>query len=243
MGQRRQTISSISGILVGLFVSVVTAEATTVQLRDAVGGESATGEPGWYFLTGTGSITSGTIDNGSFGDLRGGTYSFEADYGMGWESLLTYCLEPDAQIGFGVNTGSAVGLPYELTTLDQFAGLTATDEDYIEILWANAFAESQTSREKAAAFQMIVWELVRDGGFDFSAGTFQLNGNDAFTAGVIAQAQQWVGNIDGGQWTSRTDLQLLSHPDSQDYLTPVPEPATVSLLLLGAGAMVWRKRR
>ena len=243
MGQGSRAAGSILGIIFGLFVQSVTVRAMTVQVRDAVGGESATGEPGWYFLTGTGSISSGTISNGSFGALRGGTYAFDVDFGAGWESLLTYCLEPDAEIGFGMNSGEAVGLPYELTTLDQFAGLTSADENYLEILWANAFADSQTSREKAAAFQMIVWEVVRDGDFDLGVGSFRLNGGDVFTAGVLSQAQQWINNIDGGQWTSRTDLHLLTNPDSQDYLTPVPEPATLSLIALGALVSMRRRRR
>ncbi len=242
VAQITRAAGSILGIIVGLFGLGSVARATTVQVRDAVGGESATREPGWYFLAGTGSISSGTINDSSFGDLRGGTYDFDADYGAGWEPLLTYCLQPDEGIGFGMNTGGTVGLPYELTTLDQFPGLTPADEQYIEILWANAFADSQTSREKAAAFQMIVWEAVRDSAVHLTADSFRLNGGDPFTAGVLAQAQQWINNIEGGQWTNRTDLMLLMNPSSQDFLTPVPEPASLSLLVLGAAAALRRRK-
>ncbi len=226
------------------FVCASSVRAATVQVRDAVGGESATGEPGWFFLTGTGSLTNGTINGSAFGDLRGGTYDFEADYGAGWEALLTYCLQPDEGIGFGLNSGTAVGLPYELTTLDQFPGITPDDERFLEILWSNAFADSFSVRARAAAFQMLVWEVVRDGIVDLRAGTFQLNGAaDAFSAEVLAIAEQWIGNIEGGPWTTRTDLMLLTHPESQDFLTPIPEPATLSLIVIGAGLALNRRKR
>jgi len=238
-----QAAGLVPGIVCAILGFARPALATTVQIRDAVGGESATGEPGWYFLTGTGSISSGTFNNGSFGDLRGGTYAFDADYGAGWVPLRTYCLQPDEGIGFGMNNGGAVGIPYELTTLDQCPGLTPADQNLIETLWANAFTDSQTSREKAAAFQMIVWEAVRDGNVNLTADSFRLNGGDPFTAGVLAQTQQWVNNIEGGEWTSRIPLMLLTNPTSQDFLTPVPEPATISLLVLGGAAAVLRRRK
>lgn len=219
--------------------------AQTVQVRDAVGGENEVGAPDGFYLTGTGSIISGTnaIDE-FFRDLHIGTLDLQLDFGLGggWEDFLTYCLELNQQIGFGINTeDNAVGLPYQLTTLGSFGGMTAADQIALEILWANAFADSTTSRVKAAAFQSLAWELVNDGSVDLEAGNFMLDGSDPHTFSVLAQANAWYDNIENGTWTTRTELMLLTHPDSQDLLIPIPEPATLSLLLLGAGVALRRR--
>jgi PEP-CTERM motif-containing protein len=219
----------------------------TVQLRDAVTGENEDGVPPGFFLTGTGSIISAT--NGTdefFRELHTGTYDFEIDrnMGAGWEAFLTYCLELNQQIGFGVHTpdNTAVGLPYQVTSLSSYPGFTSADENALETLWANAFADSTTSRVKAAAFQSIAWELANDSSVDFLSGNYKLDTSDPHTADVLAQANAWYTNIQNGTWTSHTDLLLLTNPDSQDFLIPVPEPATLSMLLLGCGALLRRRR-
>jgi hypothetical protein len=219
--------------------------AQTVQVRDAVGGENEDGVPDGFFLTGTGSITRGT--NGLdefFRDLHTGTYDLQLDFGLGggWEDFLTYCLELNQQIGFGINTeDNAVGLPYQLTSLSSFSGLTSAEVDALELLWGNAFIDSTTSRVKAAAFQTLAWELVNDSAVDLQSGNFMLDENDPHTANVLAQANAWYDNIENGTWTTRTELMLLTHPDSQDMLIPIPEPATLSLLMVGAGLIARRR--
>ncbi len=158
-----------------VLVIPVIADGQTVQVRDAVGGENEDGVPPGFFLTDTGGLTSGT--NGLdefFRELHTGTYDFELDSGLGggWQDFLTYCIELNQQIGFGINTeDNAGGLPYQLTSLSSFGGVTPADENALEILWANAFADSTTSRVKAAAFQTLTWELVNDGSVDLMAGS------------------------------------------------------------------------
>lgn len=230
-----------------LLVSTAACLGQTVQIRDAVTGESEDGVPPGFFLTGTGSHISATngIDE-FFRDLHAGTFDFEIDYNMGggWQSLLTYCPELNQQIGFGVHTpdNTAVGLPYQIVPLSSFSGYSASERDALEILWANAFADSTTSRIKAAAFQSLTWELANDSSFDLSTGNFKLDSADPHTSAVLSQANAWYTNIQNGTWTSHTELQLLTNPDSQDFLLPVPEPATLSMLLLGCGALMRRRR-
>jgi hypothetical protein len=234
-------------VLVLAFMSYTPAylAAQPVQVRDAVGGENENAVPNGFYLTGTGGITSGT--NGLdefFRDLLTGTYDLQLDMGLGggWEDFLTYCLELHQQIGIGINTeDNAVGLPYQLASLNSFGPFTAADENALELLWGNAFVESTTSRVKAAAFQALAWELANDVSVDLQAGNFMLDDGDAHSASVLAQANAWYDNIESGAWTTRTELMLLTHPDSQDLLIPIPEPATLSLLLVGAGLLARRR--
>lgn len=219
----------------------------TIQVRDAIGGENAEAEPGWFYLTGTGAYTQGT--NGLdefFRDLHTGTFDLEIDfnYGQGgsWQELLTYCIELREGITFGPNIeDNANGLPFELAELTTINGITSDEQDILEILWSNAFAESTASRAGAAAFQSVVWEVVNDESVDLMGGNFMLNENDPHTAQVITQAQGWLDNVEDGTWTSRTPLMALTNPESQDLILPIPEPASISLLLVGAGMVLRRK--
>lgn len=222
------------------------AVAQTVQVRDAVGGENAEGVPGWFFLTGTGSYTQGTNgQNEFFRELHTGTFDYEIDFGLGagWEDFLTYCIELSQGIVLGINSeDNAGGLPFQIAPMSLLVDIDADEKLALETLWANAFPDSTTSRVKAAAFQSLIWELANDEAFDLSSGNFMLDDRDSHTFDVLNQANLWFTNSQDGTWTSRTELMLLTNPDSQDLIIPIPEPATLGLLILGAGAALRRRR-
>lgn len=230
-------------IIAGLFAPA--ALAVPVQVRDAATGESENGVVPGFYLTGTGAQTRATNGLDEFyRNLSTGTLDLEYDLGLGagWQAFLTYCLEINQDIGFGVHhNNTPSGIAYDLQPLNAFPGLTGIDQVALEILWSNAHATSLTSRVNAAAFQALAWELVIDGTVDLLSGGFKLDGNDAHAAAVLSQANAWYENIENGTWTTRTELMLLTHPNSQDLLIPIPEPATLSLLLVGAGAVLRRR--
>ncbi len=228
----------------GLVLAAGSSQASMVQVRDAVGGESSTGSPGGFYLTDTGNSLRGTADGGSATFLAAGTFDFEADFGSGFESLHTYCLEPLVDIAFGEAPGDLVGVKYADTAITDI-GLSALDIEFIEILWANAFATSQTGNTEAAAFQSIIWEITQDGAdvFDVDAGNYNLNLAFSETAAVAALATEWFDNIDTGVWTSRADLAALTSSGSQNLLYEVPAPGSAALAAVGLGCMGGRRRR
>ena len=231
------------------------AAAITVQVRDAVGGESNNGPEAGYFLeqTARGGDPRGTYANGPTEPLFSGLFDFEADYGQGWQELLTYCAEPVQGIQFGLNPPDTVGLSYELVPLAGLNGVTPSEAAFLEILWANAFQltvaqpgdDVTEASARASAFQSIVWEFNQDDSIDLTTNDginqFRFVLGDNFTNRVYDIASEWIGKIQSQEWTDSTPLYALYSEVSQDLLTTVPEPGTALALL--AGLAFIRRRR
>lgn len=234
----------ITTALVGLALSATAAQASFVQVRDAMGGESASGEPGGLYLVGTGNSLRGTADGGTNAFLFTGTFDFEADFGEGFEALFTYCLEPLVDISFGTAPGDDIGEKYEVTQLNELS-LSANDIEYLEILWGNAFALSQAGDTEAAAFQSVIWEIVQDGkdGFNLTEGQYDLNTAFSDTLAAKNLADEWFTNIDNGTWTQRTQLAALTSGASQNLLFAHPTPGTAVCTAAGLGMIGIRRRR
>lgn len=219
------------------------SQASLVQVRDAVGGEFANGNPGGPLLVGTGSTLNGSASNGSDGPLYVGTFDLEQNYGSGWAPLITYCTEPNQNFLFGYNPPDSVGITYTTDALTNGHGFTATEANYVQILWANKWADSQTSAAKAAAFQSVVWEFTEDNTINLTAGNFRLNPGDPYTNSVLLIAQGWINNITSGQWTNAANLIVLTNPQSQDFLAQVVPAPGAALGLLGGVLAMGRNRR
>ena len=234
----------VVGVAAFALVAADRSHASLVQVRDAVGGEFANGNPGGPLLVGTGSTLNGSASNGSDGPLYVGTFDLEADYGGGFTSLITYCTEPNQNFLFGYNPPDSVGLTYQTDALTNGHGFNLTEANYMQILWANAFADSQTSAAKAAAFQSVVWEFTEDNSINLTAGNFRLNPGDTYSNQVLGIAQGWINNITGGTWTSAANLIILTHPESQDYLAEVVVPGPgAGVAFLGGLMAIGRRRR
>jgi hypothetical protein len=112
------------------------------------------------------------------------------------------------------------------------------------------FFETATDAEKGGAFQLALWELVYDGGNaatpSLAGGNFSADGS----ASAIGVAQNWLNDIDTPAAANKYQLIGLLHPTNQDQLTaisvvdpnPVPAPAGVVLLGIGAVALYARRR-
>ena len=215
-----------------------TSHASLVQVRDAPGGTDPFGAPDGYLLAGTGSPINGTVNGGAFQTLGVGAFGLEANWGSGFQPLITYCIEPTSSISFGLNPADLVGAPYQTAALTD-AGFTAQEAAWLGILWAYAYALSLTSPLYAAAFQAVIWEFKQDDPVhSFTSGNFDLDFNQAYTLDVINTAEGWLNNILGGTWTDSVALIALTSADSQDFITtPVPAPGAATALLVGLGLM------
>ncbi len=231
--------------LLGAFVCAVAcadASGSFVRVRDAEGGESSLGSPGGYYLEGTGSLARAALD-GSPRHAAMGVFDFELSYGGTWEELLTFCTEPDIEIGFDEWPGDPDGFLYESVPLAS-GGFSDADALVLETLWANAYTLTLGDRTAAGAFQTIVWELIRDTEIDFTSGSFALIETHPDTGAFGALARTWLDNIESGAWSGRVALHVLTTPFSQNLLMPkrfLPAPGTPAVV--GCIAVVWRRKR
>jgi hypothetical protein len=113
----------------------------------------------------------------------------------------------------------------------------------------------------SAAIQMSVWEIAFEAeGSPYNVGTgeFRMSGSgltglNGGTASAFTLAQGYLGNINSGTWSAADPnytLRMLVPQDAdnnqtQVFLvsTPVPEPSTWALLILGFGVVGGAMRR
>lgn len=164
-------------------------------------------------------------------------------------SLKTWCIDLTQYISTNVSPYSVLGpgfgsfvLPY-----DNGAALTALFDQYY-----GTFASNQTND---AAFQLAIWELVRDGTpgtlVSLTDGTFRVSGNDA----AAQLATTWLNGLDlnaTGSW----QVYQLHSDDLQDQIfatqgggtgqgVPLPTAAWGGIALLagmGVTRLAWRRR-
>lgn len=146
---------------------------------------------------------------------------------------------------------SVVNGPMNMTSLDQeyyySSGLWmgSAKANYIRELWGRDFdpawitgADAQMAEAFSAAIFEIIYET--DSSWDVTSGTgFYCTGLEESATNT---ANTWLSQLNGDTAYFANNLYAVSRYDGQDYVVQTPEPATLSLLAVGAAALLRRRK-
>ena len=117
-----------------------------------------------------------------------------------------------------------------------------TKADYIRELWGRYFdtawlAGGTENQQMGEAFGIAVWEIINEtDSWDVTSGA----GFSATNVEKAGLANQWLGSLNKDTSQFNNNLVSLGNASSQDFVS-VPEPATISLLIIG-GLSLFSKR-
>ncbi len=180
---------------------------------------------------------------------RGGImFGFRSDLPAGFgvdntvpSFFLASCVEVGEAIDLPANNThlNVANLLGSTTTLGGISGPVFFDTartSWAEKLWGT-FATQATNATTARAFQLALWEIAFDDDLTLDGpGTPFFVDLAQYQPGITDLAESWLAAIradDGVDQLARTRLLLMSATGLQDLVTPIPEPATLVMLLSG----------
>jgi hypothetical protein len=254
---KKLLLSTVMGLGLASAIASV-AVAAPVAVRDAVGGDGVFASAGLHQ-----SVSISTNGGTSFGSQGAGAFGLEiaTDPGLSiFNSFVTYCFEIGQNLFLPTTYESQALATALANNVPAPAPTAAAAAEKIQRLWAARFADSvnegggtfdgvvgATSQERAAAFQVAIWELSVDNGDGLNSGSFRLG---AGQTNVEALANIYLGLASGAGATA--NVLGLYHPTIQNLLYAPPGgpggadvPAPASLALFGAGlvALAAMRRR
>ncbi len=175
-----------------------------------------------------------------------GVYSWtNAGYTPGLGSQVPnwgFCIE----LTEGAVDGWATVIPLETSPLPPSYGtpMGMAKANYIRELWGRDFDPAWATganTQMAEAFNVAIWEIIyeTDPTWDVTSGAgFHVAGG----VEQAATANLWLSQLNGDTAYFANNLYAVSVNGGQDYMVQIPEPATLSLLAVGAAALL-RKRK
>jgi len=223
-----KSIVVASLLTVGVLASQAAAAASTVTIQ-------------WAGVDTAGTKLSTMDDNFSTSVNATTNYATTAlnySYVATGESFVAYCIEPNESNGRAMRD--------RIYSVESFSGTQAQN---LQGLFSSSYATLSTYNQKAA-FQLAVWELVREtsGTFSVGAGSFHVLGDDAAAAAVSTLANSFLAQALSYSGSAHYSLTKLTNNGLQDLVvatavTAVPEPESYALFLAGLGAIGMLARR
>jgi hypothetical protein len=185
------------------------------------------------------------LDGGSGGAYFTGVYSWTVGATTGLGAAVPnwgFCIElPQASSDgtenviplFGAPQPPAYGTPMGTTKANAISELWGRNFDPTWGTGANPLT--------AQAFSFAIWEII----YETDSGPLDVTSGAGFStpdSPAAELANTWLGQLTGNPAYFANNLYAISSTDSQDYVVQTPEPATLSLLAIGAAALLRRRK-
>ena len=156
-------------------------------------------------------------------------------------SFLAYCVDP-------MQFASSHYLDYQKSDLASFLSASTQRLADVTSMFAHAYADSVGNATKAAGFQLALWEVFNDNR-NLHSGSVRKTSHT--NASAVAEADSLLASLAASSWSAPAanyELTLFRNGHKQDFLaatpvivpsdtTPVPEPETAALTLVGLGLL------
>lgn len=189
------------------------AQIVTLELDGHTGSNSATSV--MYSYLGGGPVTTNAAP-------------FFAS--VGGFDFIAYCVD--------LSQGAAVNTDYQADRQSILSVLPGTVGERLSYIYNNHHNAGLTI-EQQTAVQVALWEVRYDSSFNLDSGNFKAM---AINSTVKANAQAILNDVLNPTGPIGNAYYYESQINSQDLMGPVPEPASLAALGLGAMALI-RKRR
>lgn len=159
------------------------------------------------------------------------------------DSFIGYCADPFQWANGSYREYAVMPLAAQVEDAARYGNVTR--------LFGHAYADTLLNANKAAGFQLALWEVFNDDG-NLSSGKVRVTAGS--NAGIVAEAQRLLAALPG--WTdtgTAYDLKFYANGSYQDYIAvdgllstsvpAIPEPEQYALLLAGLGMLGWKLRR
>lgn len=233
---------------------IVAVAATTIAA-------SAFAGPVNVDYTGTGAgqnvkITVGSSTYNVFAGQLKHTLSGATGADAVWNGTYrTFCTDLSQGVVSGVDSFDIV----DLTSMPDSSPMGATKANAIKDMFAyttNSVTTSGASNNLATAFQLAVWEIVKDfntasanNGLSITSGSLRTKASDgsALSSGITSILTNLLAVAGTGIYSNTTDIEIkgISNDCAQDQIITrvVPAPGMAGLGLIGGLAMARRRNR
>ncbi|USO00120.1 MAG: hypothetical protein H6810_05510 [Phycisphaeraceae bacterium] len=180
-------------------------------------------------------------DGGHVGNVFAGSVKHKVDGDL----LYTYCINPDQGAQTGVRTFERTQIANAISQRPYAQEKAAAIAELADAYGATLFA-SNASQDMAAAFQVSVWEILKDfdpnagnASFDFTSGSFRASGNST----IFTQATSMLSALNFNRVDSLGYIAY-AHDSYQDFMgQSVPAPGALALSMVGLPLCGSRRRR
>lgn len=178
------------------------------------------------------------------GGISGRVFAGAIRHMVDGELAITYCIDPEHWAQTGTTEFQRQTLLQGIRPREGWADKAAAIAQVADSIGMSLWTTS-VDRDVAAAFQITVWEILKD--FDADLGTSSLNLNSGqFSAsgreGVLSRAVGMFASIDPNARSVGNEYVSYTHDTHQDMMgKAVPSPA--SLALIGVGLPFFARRR